>query len=198
MLNLSCLSLRSAQPLAGLQAFGQRFEKPLTGALLTLSLSLIASGVSLNAHSAEPPVLAAAAAASNSVAMLQARQHPSTLPSGVYLFGQSPESDQIGATYLVFEVDASRIVGAFYMPASSFDCFQGEVEAERLALNIVDSYDQSRYAYEVALAPSAAVAATPEGSIAPTQLQGYHQLDSLSAQDQTILATCRADYEASI
>ena len=70
---------------------------------------------------------------------------------GVYLYGQSPQPNTIGSEYLVFEVNQGQVIGGFYMPSSSFDCFYGSVEAQKLALTVVDSYEQTPHPYAVAL-----------------------------------------------
>jgi len=113
------------------------------------------------------------------------------LVDGQHLYGQSPEADTIGSAYMVFDVSGSDVVGAFYMPHSSFDCFHGSFQANELALTIRDSYEQEQFAYSVALITQEAIASdgTPQLS---TQLEGYHPIDTLSEGDRTILETCRA------
>jgi hypothetical protein len=115
------------------------------------------------------------------------------LADGVYLYGQSPEPGTMGSEYLVFEVSQGEVVGGFYMPRSSFDCFYGDVESEQLALTVVNSYEQTQHPYSVALQTDGAVASAENGS-APMGLEGYHRLDNLSDTDQQILATCKADH----
>jgi hypothetical protein len=122
-----------------------------------------------------------------------ADQHP--MPDGVYLFGQSPEPQQLGSAYLVFEVNQNQVVGAFYMPQSSFDCFQGEFQNERLALNIVNSYEQTVYPYSLALDTDSAVALAAGEAIAPVGLEGYHRIDAISDNDQRILGVCQSDFQ---
>jgi hypothetical protein len=116
------------------------------------------------------------------------------LPDGVYLYGQAETPDQVGSAYMVFTVTDSRVVGAFYMPYSSFDCFHGEFQPDRLALNVVDSYDRSVHPYSVALDTSSPVAAA-NGAAVPAGLEGFHQIQTVSENDQRILATCQADYQ---
>lgn len=114
-----------------------------------------------------------------------------TLPDGTYVFGQSPEADQVGSTYLVFEANDEQIVGAFYMPASSFDCFYGEPEVEHLELTVVNSEDQSEYAHTVELQRDTNVATVGDWPIASLHLTGYHQIDTVSPNDRRILAACK-------
>lgn len=115
------------------------------------------------------------------------------LPDGTYLYGQAPEPEKLGAEYLVFEVNQGEVIGGFYMPRSSFDCFHGKVESGQLALTVVNSYEQTSHAYSVALQPNDSVASAGSGTV-PVGLEGYHQLNDLSETDQQILATCRSDY----
>ncbi|MEM8504914.1 MAG: hypothetical protein AAF716_17385 [Cyanobacteria bacterium P01_D01_bin.1] len=115
------------------------------------------------------------------------------IENGTYLFGQSPQRDQIGTSYAVFSVTDNRAVGAFYQPNSSFDCFSGHVYPDRMALNVVDSYRQTVHPYSVALTTDGSLTA---GSAAPAYtLQGFHRIDSPSDQDMEILAVCEADFD---
>ena len=111
--------------------------------------------------------------------------------NGVYLYGQSPEPEQIGSAYAVMEIVENRAVGAFYMPQSSFDCFYGAVETDNLNLNVISSYDQETHEYSVAFLEGTAIAAT-DATAAPVQLEGYHAIDTVSRNDHRILGVCRA------
>ncbi len=117
----------------------------------------------------------------------------SSLDSQVYLFGDTPVRDQIGSSYMVMEVRDQTMVGAIYMPHSSFDCFQGEVEGDRLSLNITNSYDLTTYAYSMDLQSNGAVAsAEPMASLAKPE--GYHLIPSVTENDLRLLETCKAEY----
>ncbi|MEO1401467.1 MAG: hypothetical protein AAFV72_09520 [Cyanobacteria bacterium J06635_1] len=114
------------------------------------------------------------------------------LADGIYLYGQAPHRNELGSAYLVFEVNAEQAVGAFYMPASSFDCFYGNVTPDALDLTVVDSYEQTHHPYSIAMEVTqplvAGVAADSLG------LQGFHAIAEVTAQEQQILETCKADY----
>jgi len=56
------------------------------------------------------------------------------LPDGVYLYEQSAQPDQVGQGYFVFESKQGNVVGALYMPRSSFDCTSGKFQGDQLAL----------------------------------------------------------------
>lgn len=116
------------------------------------------------------------------------------LPDGVYLYGQSPQPNQLGAAYMVFQVQNNRVIGAFFMPHSSFDCFDGEFQAERLALSVVDSYERTVHPFSVALGTNSSVATTGEAAI-PVSLEGFHRINTVSENDQRILSTCQADFQ---
>jgi len=119
-----------------------------------------------------------------------------TLADGIYFFGAAPERDRLGAEYVVFEVENDQVTGAFYLPASNFDCFQGEVQANALALQITDSYDQAVHSFDMALAPvSETVAGSGAGSFGPA---GFHSLGQPSDLEYQLLSTCQANYADAI
>ena len=114
------------------------------------------------------------------------------LEDGTYLFGQSPQPNEIGSAYAVLSVQNNQTVGAFYYPRSSFACFSGQVTHNNQAVNVVDSYDQTVYPYEIALTvDSTLVAGDAAGAYA---LEGFHRIETLSAQDIEILGVCEADF----
>ncbi|MBD2463812.1 hypothetical protein H6G89_22685 [Oscillatoria sp. FACHB-1407] len=169
----------------------QRLEKPITGLLFTIALVVSVDGVPrFTAQGAEVPDHLSHPSAESSVeATTQA-----VMPDGVYLYGQSPEAEQIGSTYVVFEVNRDRIVGAFYMPSSSFDCFQGELRPNQMQLTMAASYDQESYPYTVAVQHNASLANSQGSAVATTTIPGYHSLESVSDNDHTILATCKQHF----
>jgi hypothetical protein len=111
---------------------------------------------------------------------------------GIYLYGQSPEAEQIGQAYMVFEVQDQQVMGAFYMPFSSFDCFSGVIEADRFALNIVNSYTDEAYDYTVAVVGSDPIASA-NGAAESFSLEGFSRIATVSDNDRRILNTCKAD-----
>lgn len=163
------------------------FKKPLIG--LVVATGLI--GVTALQSTAQTSEVSESLNRA-SVSVAQASTISQSLPDGVYLYGQSSEPEQIGSAYMVFEVNQNQVVGAFYMPHSSFDCFRGQFQGDRLALNVVDSYEQSVHPYSVAVETNGSVASTGE-AIAPVGLEGFNRLESLSNNDRRILATCQAD-----
>lgn len=168
----------------------ERLEKPLTGLFLTFSLAVVGLAQT-PARSSE--VTLAAKASPNTNLLVSQQSAASPLEDGMYLYGQSPEPEQLGAGYMVFEATDGQVVGAFYMPRSSFDCFYGEIEADQLALTVIDSYEQTLHPYAVALETPDPVAMAGSDTIAPMNLEGFHRIDTISDNDQRILSTCKAD-----
>lgn len=162
-----------------------RYVGLLTGAIAALVLGL--GSTSTTAYGNESP-----GSQPSNPATKPARVAQRGLPNGVYLYGQSTKADQYGSAYMVFRVRDRRVSGAFYMPASSFDCFHGELKTNQLALNVVDSYDQTSHPYAIALNPNATVARLTNAGGAPVEPEGYHRIQTISANDRRILNTCLA------
>jgi hypothetical protein len=113
---------------------------------------------------------------------------------GVYLYGQQPVPDQLETAYFVFEVESGAVTGALYMPYSSYDCVQGQVSNDQMALNVTNSYSQETYSYALGLDTSAANVASQQGAVAaPVGISGFHPLP-VSDRDRDLLATCQAKY----
>ena len=109
------------------------------------------------------------------------------IADGVYLYGQQATASQLGSIYMVFEVIGNRAVGAFYMPSSSFDCFNGAVSSTRLDLNVIDSYEQTSHPYSLAVEPT--LTAGQPG--AEFNINGFTPVSNLSETDEHILETCQ-------
>jgi hypothetical protein len=172
----------------------KQIEKPVTSLLLTLGL--VAAGLpSLAASSGESP-LSFTKSALPKVAQVAQGSTAQPLADGIYLYGQSSERDQLNSAYLVFEVTRGQVIGAFYMPRSSFDCVYGNLQADQLALNVVDSYSRESHPYAVALQGGGAIA-DAQGSVPPVTLEGMHRIDNINSNDQQILSTCKADHQPS-
>jgi hypothetical protein len=157
-------------------------EKLFTGALFTLTVVVTVACAPVYSSEVSP----------NS-APIKASAH--SLPNGTYLYGESSTPNQVGATYMVLDVRDRQVVGAFYAPSSSFDCFRGKVQPNQLALNIADSYNRTSYPYSVALQNSQ-VASINQPEKAPVELRGYHRLQSISQDDYKLLSTCQSRYSA--
>lgn len=86
---------------------------------------------------------------SNTAVAVSLPQPP--LQDGVHLFGRSQEPGQLQTEYLIFKMKRNRVIGAFFMPSSSFDCFAGHLKGGNLNLSVVESYEQETYEHSVTL-----------------------------------------------
>ncbi|HEY9667643.1 MAG TPA: hypothetical protein V6C91_12615 [Coleofasciculaceae cyanobacterium] len=107
----------------------------------------------------------------------QARQpssgNESAAPAnGVYLYGNSPQPNQLTRHYVVFERRNGAVVGAFYSPQSEFTCFAGDIQGTRLEVE--------------ALVPE-----EPETQQVKAQLANLYPLQRVSANDQRMVAVCK-------
>ena len=107
----------------------------------------------------------------------QARQpynanESAALPNGVYLYGNSPQPNQLARHYLVFERRNGAVVGAFYSPQSEFTCFAGDIQGTRLEVE--------------ALVPEA-----PETQQVRAQFASLYPLQRVSANDRRMLTACK-------
>lgn len=129
------------------------------------------------------------------------RQLPGTSPvnfpekDGIYLYGQSSAPNQLGQGYIVFQKHQGKVIGALYMPSSEFSCFQGTLaKSGELAMTVTSSPGEAGLT-QVSTASriprlNDENAITYAHSIA---LRDYHQLNSVSANDQQILQACSQD-----
>lgn len=171
------------------------------GGLLVLGLAW--QGIAAIAASADPvdPSAASNSSPPATVAAKADRSITETAPSpqladGVYLYGESPEPEQIGRAYLVLEVTQGNVIGAFYMPFSEFDCTYGRFQADQLALTVIDSYEQGRHPYAIALTPASPIAAQPDQATG-LNLEGFYPIATVSENDQRLLNTCKERYPIS-
>jgi hypothetical protein len=164
---------------------GSHAEAVLIGSCLAIAMG---GGTTLPVHASEVP-------ARQSQAVKTAAQ-PRSLSDGIYLYGQSAKANQIGRTYLVFQVRDRAVTGAIYAPFSSFDCFKGTVQPNRLALTITNSYEQTQSAYAIALLADSRVATTANPPLEAIKLAGYHPIQAVSDNDSKLLSTCTAQDSA--
>ncbi len=116
------------------------------------------------------------------------------LENGVHFFGEASKRDQLGSTYMIFEVKDSKVLGAVFAPNSSYNCFEGRFNNEQLALRIEDAYDSSVYTHEIALEQKAIVASSNLQSVDMQMgLEGMKSLSSIKDQETSMLATCQAE-----
>jgi len=116
------------------------------------------------------------------------------IANGVYFYGSAAEPDTLGAAYMVFAAQNSNLVGAMFMPQSSFDCFQGEIEGQQLAMQITNSYTQEVYGYAIALVANDAPIAVANDTPVTFELDGFHNLGAPRESEMANLATCQANF----
>lgn len=109
----------------------------------------------------------------------QAHQQASTneltsLPDGVYLYGNSPQPNELTRSYVVFERRGSEVIGAFYSPQSEFTCFAGNLQGTRLDVEAI-------------------VLGQPETQEVRAQLANLYPLQEISANDQRMLGVCKQE-----
>jgi hypothetical protein len=112
---------------------------------------------------------------------------------GIYLYGQSARPNQLGQGYVIFQKQQDKIIGALYVPQSEFSCFQGTLaKSGELAMTVKSSPG------EVGGIEVSTNSRIPKFSDDNSQiyahsmnLQDYHQLNSLSANDRKILEMCK-------
>jgi len=118
----------------------------------------------------------------------------SSLPDGTYLYGQAPQPDQIGQGYFVFEVTRGQVVGALYMPHSSFDCAFGRFQEKELKLTVVNSYDRATNPFQIAVENNATIANQNGGGV-QIGLEGFHRLPQITENDSRMLNVCKQDLQ---
>lgn len=116
---------------------------------------------------------------------------------GIYLYGQSPQSNQLGHEYMVFEMRRGKVTGAFYLPQSEFSCFQGSLTANILSVTVAADANSEADGTQVA-----AVSSSPRednyaqiASPYAVGLQNYYQLTQISDNDRRILTACQSNYQ---
>ncbi|MBT9310804.1 hypothetical protein [Leptothoe kymatousa] len=153
----------------------------------TLLITQAAVAETIGATATGPLAIQPLLAQTNSTAQGQ-------LTNGIYLFGEKPLPDQLQTAYMIFEARAGEVVGAFYSPHSSFDCFEGDVQNAQMSLAITETYSQEVYPYMLNLDDTAI--AGPGGS--QFAIEGFHQIDAVSDNDMRMLSTCQTQYSQTI
>jgi hypothetical protein len=112
---------------------------------------------------------------------------------GIYLYGQSSEPGQVGQGYVVFEKRQGRVTGALYMPHSEYSCFNGTVDNTGELAMTVDGYAGDGSSGQVASNDTIPNAKEdePASYAYSLALRDFHQLDSVSAADRSLLRKCQ-------
>jgi hypothetical protein len=117
---------------------------------------------------------------------------------GTYLYGQSPQPNQIGQGYVLFEKRKNRITGALYMPESEFSCFQGSIESSgELAMTVASSPGEVGV-NQLATGNQLQIPNYNDDQMISypysVELQNYYQLTSIGQSDRRILEMCKQVY----
>ncbi|ARV57350.1 hypothetical protein BZZ01_00755 [Nostocales cyanobacterium HT-58-2] len=113
---------------------------------------------------------------------------------GIYLYGQSPKSGQLGQGYIIFEKQQGKVVGALYMPSSEFSCFNGTLHSSGELAMTVTGYPGDKSPTQVATNNTLPRVMDDESSTYAhsVTLQDYYSLNNISAIDRRILQMCQS------
>ncbi|MBD2727093.1 hypothetical protein H6G96_12310 [Nostoc sp. FACHB-892] len=115
---------------------------------------------------------------------------------GIYLYGQSPKSNQLGQGYIIFQKQQGKVTGALYMPQSEFNCFQGTLNPSgELAMTVNGSSNEASYPRSNQVAASNRPSKVSEDEFSSyaysVALQDFYQLNSITASDRHTLQMCK-------
>ncbi|MEH2286000.1 hypothetical protein [Nostoc sp.] len=115
---------------------------------------------------------------------------------GIYLYGQSPKSNQLGQGYIIFQKQQDKVRGALYMPQSELNCFQGTINPSgELAMTVNTSSNEANSEQSNQVATSnrlPQVSDDESNSYAYSlALQDFYRLDSIAASDRRTLQMCK-------
>lgn len=116
---------------------------------------------------------------------------------GIYLYGQSPQSNQLGQEYVVFEMRRGEVTGAFYLPQSEFSCFQGSLKSDKLSVIVAADANSEADAAQLAAVGNSRIEDNYSQISSPyaVGLQNYYQLQTITDNDRRILTTCQHNYQ---
>ncbi|MFN6476666.1 hypothetical protein [Nostoc sp. DedQUE07] len=115
---------------------------------------------------------------------------------GIYLYGQSPKSNQLGQGYIIFQKQQDKVRGALYMPQSELNCFQGTINPSgELAMTVNTSSNEASSEQSNQVATSNRLPKVGEdesNSYAYSlALQDFYRLNSIAASDRRTLQMCK-------
>jgi uncharacterized iron-regulated membrane protein len=198
--NQTKINLKSTAIAADLQGYTNQIQSRNGNVLLSNQNDIREQRNQVQINSLDPNHLSSQAVTINNIPtttrQLQGRS-PVNFPEkdGIYLYGQSSTPNQLGQGYIVFQKHQGQVIGALYMPSSEFSCFQGTLaKSGELAMTVTSSPGEAGLT-QVSTA-SRIPRLTDEDAITYAHsiaLQDYHQLNSVSANDQQILQACSQD-----
>lgn len=110
------------------------------------------------------------------VSPANAERHNET-ETGISLYGETPQANQPGQGYIIFEQQGDRLVGAFYYPQSEYSCFTGTKNGSNLEILALPNHQD----------PMANL------SLSLNQMQ---QVQNIGVSEKQTLAACRQDVVA--
>jgi hypothetical protein len=169
-----------------------QMARTVMAAALGLGFSIANSTTNLDhARAAAAPIPSTASNAA------RVAQSAAKLADGVYLFGETNQPNQLGQSYFVFEVTQGKVLGALYMPQSSFDCAHGSFKYQQLALKVQDAYaDGTASDYAIGLERGATIASTNLNGMGQVGLAGFQKIEKVSQTDMQLLNACKATFQA--
>jgi hypothetical protein len=104
----------------------------------------------------------------------QPNQSISAVPKadGLYLYGETPQPNQLTKAYVVFQRQKGKVVGAIYSPNSEFSCFTGSQTNNTLDVKSVETGELHKRTAKI-------------------NLSSLHQIKALSATEQRIISACK-------
>lgn len=112
---------------------------------------------------------------------------------GIYLYSQSPRTNQLGQEYMIFEMRQGKVTGAFYLPQSEFSCFQGSLTSNKLSVTVAAEDNSEANSAQVAAATQIEDNYAQIPSPYAVGLQNYYQLANISDNDRRILTACQSN-----
>jgi hypothetical protein len=112
---------------------------------------------------------------------------------GIYLYGQSPQTNQLGQEYMIFEMQQGKVTGALYLPQSEFSCFEGSLKSDRLSVTVAADANSEADAAQVAAVGNSQIEDDYSQISSPyaVGLQNYYQLQNITDNDRRILTACQ-------
>ncbi|BBD65251.1 hypothetical protein NIES4072_10800 [Nostoc commune NIES-4072] len=115
---------------------------------------------------------------------------------GIYLYGQSPKSNQLGQGYIIFQKQQDKVTGALFMPHSEFNCFQGTLNPSgELAMTVNSSSNEASTTQSNQVAASNRLPQVSEDELSSypysLALQDFYHLSSITASDRRTLQMCK-------
>lgn len=138
-----------------------------------------------------------AQAATKGVEVLPRANFPTK--DGIYLYGQSPQVNQLGQAYIIFQKQRDKVTGALYMPQSEFNCFRGTLDQSgELAMTVRAPSTEASANGSNQVATSNRLPQVTEDELSTyaysVALQDFHRLNSISTGDRRILQTCKSSF----